>query len=164
MLIWKDSTSGSYSVKGAYWVDQKARFGVCKPLWKWIWDPKIHPRVSMMIWRSCLKIIPTGDKFSPSNTCPVCLSVPESPIHLFARCAFASVIWFSGPLSVRIESIPGNCISSLITNLCSNLDRFLRTRMLVYAGVIMESIWKHRNLITHSTGPLQSIESVRLEH
>ncbi|KAF4398053.1 hypothetical protein G4B88_019774 [Cannabis sativa] len=35
--------------------------------------------------------------------------------------------------------------------------------MLVYAGVIMESIWKHRNMIIHSTGPLQSIESIRLE-
>uniref|UniRef100_A0A803PUS8 RNase H type-1 domain-containing protein n=1 Tax=Cannabis sativa TaxID=3483 RepID=A0A803PUS8_CANSA len=66
-LIWKDSTVGKFSVKGAYWLDQKARFRAQEPLWKWIWDSKVHPRLSMMLWRACMNVLPTGDKQGSSG-------------------------------------------------------------------------------------------------
>ncbi|KAF4384608.1 hypothetical protein F8388_003915 [Cannabis sativa] len=162
-LIWKESTTRNFSVKGAYWVDQKSRFGAIDPLWNWIWDSKIHPRVSMMIWRACLKVLPTGDRLGLSTDCPVFLSVPESPIHLFARCKFASALWFSGPLPVRIDQIPGDNIADLLSNLCSSLDPPLITKMLILSGVTMDCIWKNRNILVHNTDSRFSVDTVRME-
>ncbi|KAF4401070.1 hypothetical protein G4B88_013911 [Cannabis sativa] len=158
-----ESTTRNFSVKGAYWVDQKSRFGAIDPLWNWIWDSKIHPRVSMMIWRACLKVLPTGDRLGLSTDCPVFLSVPESPIHLFARCKFASALWFSGPLPVRIDQIPGDNIADLLSNLCSSLDPPLITKMLILSGVTMDCIWKNRNILVHNTDSRFSVDTVRME-
>ncbi|KAF4397690.1 hypothetical protein G4B88_027430 [Cannabis sativa] len=116
----------------------------------------------MMIWRACMKILPTGDKFSPSSNCFVCLTNHETPLHLFARCNLASALWFSGPIPVRIDRIPGDDLSTLLCNLVSSLDPMMRARMLVYAGVIMDCIWKHRNQIVHSNGAFQGVDSIRL--
>uniref|UniRef100_A0A803P0Z6 Reverse transcriptase domain-containing protein n=1 Tax=Cannabis sativa TaxID=3483 RepID=A0A803P0Z6_CANSA len=162
MLIWKDSSVGKFSVKGAYWADQKDRFGECLPLWKWIWEKNIHPRLGMMIWRACMKILPTGDKFGSSSNCFVCLTNHETPLHLFARCNLASALWFSGPIPMRIDRIPGDDLCALLCNLVSSLDPMMRARMLVYAWVIMECIWKHRNQIVHSNGVHQCVDSIRL--
>uniref|UniRef100_A0A803PAG2 Isopropylmalate dehydrogenase-like domain-containing protein n=4 Tax=Cannabis sativa TaxID=3483 RepID=A0A803PAG2_CANSA len=86
-LIWKDSLVGKFNVKGAYWVDQKARFGNSNVLWRWIWDSEVHPRLSLMIWRVCSNSLSTGDKFLSleENSCLVCHSAPETSFHLLAR-------------------------------------------------------------------------------
>ncbi|XP_060972601.1 uncharacterized protein LOC133038457 [Cannabis sativa] len=55
----------------------------------------------MLIWKDST----SGDKFSSRNLCPVCLLAPDSPIHLFAQCSFASAIWFSGPLPQSVDAV-----------------------------------------------------------
>uniref|UniRef100_A0A803PEY3 Reverse transcriptase zinc-binding domain-containing protein n=1 Tax=Cannabis sativa TaxID=3483 RepID=A0A803PEY3_CANSA len=104
-LIWKNSLVGKFSVKGAYWVEQQERFGEKEDLWRWIWNSKIHPRLSLLLWRVCSNVLPTGDKF-PSvevNFCPLCHTAPESPLHLFTKCSIALALWFSSPWPIRID-------------------------------------------------------------
>ncbi|KAF4358952.1 hypothetical protein G4B88_018190 [Cannabis sativa] len=157
-LIWKDSAVGHFNVKGAYWADQRIRFGESDKLWNWILYSKVHPRLSLVIWRACSDSLPTGDRiFSAEvNACPVCHVAPESSLHLFSRCSFAAAVGFSSPMPVRIDSIPGNSLYEVILNLCSSLASDQRTKMLCCIG-------KARNLLIHPLCAVPCLDSVRKE-
>ncbi|KAF4377224.1 hypothetical protein G4B88_009216 [Cannabis sativa] len=94
-IVWKNSKLGNFSVKGAYWDAQLHRFGDANHLWGWIWNAKVHPHVSMMLWRVCAKALPTGDIFNQPNhnNCCFCGASLESPMDLFARGSFANALW-----------------------------------------------------------------------
>ncbi|KAM6573662.1 uncharacterized protein LOC133030663 [Cannabis sativa] len=128
MLIWKNSDSGMFSVKGAYLCSQRTRFAEKKELWKWLWDSKIHPRQSMMLWRAIAGALPSADKYGGSNSCvcPFCGSDSESPLHIFVR--------------------------SLI-----NMDTSSRHYFLVWFASILETVWLWRNRLYHGSQVLISI-------
>ncbi|KAF4373441.1 hypothetical protein F8388_021076 [Cannabis sativa] len=163
ILIWKDSDVGRFSVKGAYWLDQKSRFGDSSKLWKWIWYSKIHPRLSLMIWRAISGSLPTGDRIFAveNNLCPLCHLVPETPVHLFCRCSFAVALWFSSPLPLRMDDIPGNSLSEVIFNLIALLDSEGRNRLLCCIGIVMDCIWKLRNSLLHSPVVGPNMDKIR---
>ncbi|KAF4372687.1 hypothetical protein F8388_000854 [Cannabis sativa] len=106
-IVWKNSKLGNFSVKGAYWDAQLHRFGDANHLWGWIWNAKVHPHLSMMLWRVCAKALPTGDIFNQPNhnNCCFCGASLESPMDLFARGSFANALWFGCPFPVRIDTI-----------------------------------------------------------
>ncbi|KAF4350006.1 hypothetical protein F8388_017584 [Cannabis sativa] len=162
-LIWKNSTAGTFSVKGAYWDAQSHRFGEGNNLWSWIWNGKVHPRLSMMLWRVCANVLPTGDIFSPtvSNDCCFCGLTRESPIHLFARCSFASALWFGCPFPVRIDSIQDNNIAGLLVNLCNGVEEELRCKMLSCFAILFDTIWNTRNRIAHERNFTWSVDQAR---
>ncbi|KAF4371302.1 hypothetical protein F8388_023462 [Cannabis sativa] len=83
-LAW-DSEVGAFSVKGAYLSSQKSRLAEKQDLWNWIWNCKIHPRQSMMLWRAVARALPTSDKYGRTHTndCLFCSSDNESPLHIF---------------------------------------------------------------------------------
>uniref|UniRef100_A0A803Q763 Reverse transcriptase n=1 Tax=Cannabis sativa TaxID=3483 RepID=A0A803Q763_CANSA len=162
-LIWKDSDVGRFSVKGAYWLDQKSRFGESSKLWKWIWYSKVHPRLSLMIWRAISGSLPTGDRIMAmeNNTCPICHLAPETPVHLFCRCSFAVALWFSSPMPVRMDNIPANSLSEVIFNLIENLDSEGRNRMLCCTGIVIDCIWKFRNSLVHPPSVVPCLDNIR---
>uniref|UniRef100_A0A803PFQ0 Reverse transcriptase domain-containing protein n=1 Tax=Cannabis sativa TaxID=3483 RepID=A0A803PFQ0_CANSA len=49
LLIWKEANRGVFTVKEAYLMGQKSRFGSIEPLWKWIWKENLHPRMRMIL-------------------------------------------------------------------------------------------------------------------
>ncbi|KAF4372298.1 hypothetical protein G4B88_007042 [Cannabis sativa] len=163
ILIWKDLDVGRFSVKGAYWLHQKSRFGVPSKLWKWIWYSKVHPRLSLMIWRAVSDSLPTGNRISTSdlNLCPICQSAAETPMHLFCRCPFAVGIWFSSPLPLRMDDIPGTSLSEVIFNLIEHLDSEGRNRMLCCVGIVFNCIWNYRNALMHPPFAGPSLDKVR---
>ncbi|KAF4357570.1 hypothetical protein G4B88_026949 [Cannabis sativa] len=163
ILIWKDSDVGRFSVKGAYWLHQKSCFGVPSKLWKWIWYSKVHPRLSLMIWRAVSDSLPTGSRISTSdlNSCPICKSAAETPMHLFCRCPFAVGIWFSSPLPLRMDDIPGTSLSEVIFNLIEHLDSEGRNRMLCCVGIVISCIWNYRNALMHPPFAGPSFDKVR---
>ncbi|KAF4404791.1 hypothetical protein G4B88_006177 [Cannabis sativa] len=137
-LIWKNSRAGTFSV---------------------------HPRLSMMLWRVCANVLPTGDIFSPtvSNNCCFCGSPRESPIHLFARCSFASALWFGSPFPVRIDSIQDDNIAGLLVNLCNGVEEELRCKMLCCFAILFDTIWNTRNRIAHERNVSWSVDQARRE-
>ncbi|KAF4347779.1 hypothetical protein G4B88_015456 [Cannabis sativa] len=164
-LIWKESLVGNFSVKGAYWIDQKERFGEKDELWSWIWNSKVHPRMSLMLWRVCSSVLPTGDKFLPleANTFPICHMAAESAIHLFAKSSFATALWFSSPMPIRIDRVAGANMREVIHNLCSSFDSSLRPKLLNCIGVILDCIWNTRNKVYHSVDYMPNVNLIRGE-
>ncbi|KAF4366038.1 hypothetical protein G4B88_031407 [Cannabis sativa] len=164
-LIWKDSLVGNFSVKGAYWVDQKERFGEKDELWRWIWNSKVHPRMSLLLWRVCSNVLPTGDKFlsMEANTCPMCHTASESAINLFTKCSLAMALWFSSPWPIRIERVSGANMQEVIHNLCSSVDSSLRPKFINCIGVILDCIWNTRNKVYHTGDYVPNVHLIRGE-
>uniref|UniRef100_A0A803Q2T5 Reverse transcriptase domain-containing protein n=1 Tax=Cannabis sativa TaxID=3483 RepID=A0A803Q2T5_CANSA len=159
-LIWKNSLVGKFSVKGAYWVEQQERFGEKEDLWRWIWSSKVHPRLSLLLWRVCSNVLPTGDKF-PSvevNFCPLCHTAPESPLHLFTKCSIALALWFSSPWPIRIDRVMGTKCSTLENYVleCEHAKRKSRPRLEGKYGCAMVAMdmssmeWWHGKLSVFS--------------
>ncbi|KAF4391970.1 hypothetical protein F8388_004299 [Cannabis sativa] len=127
-IVWKNSKLGNFSVKGAYWDAQLHRFGDANRLWGWIWNAKVHPCLSMMLWRVCANTLPTGDIFNQlnHNNCCFCGASCEIPMHLFARCSFANALWFGCPFPVRIDTIQDDSVAGILRKLCEAVDEDLR--------------------------------------
>ncbi|KAF4400615.1 hypothetical protein G4B88_023408 [Cannabis sativa] len=157
ILIWKDSDVGCFSVKGAYWLDQKSRFGVPSKLWKWIWYSKVHPRLSLMIWRAVSDSLPTGNRISAmeNNICPICQLAPETPMSV---CCWFMVLF---PLPLRMDDIPGISLSEVIFNLIEHLDSEGRNRLLCCTGIVMNCIWNFRNALMHPPNVVPSLDKIR---
>ncbi|XP_060965474.1 uncharacterized protein LOC133034409 [Cannabis sativa] len=164
-LIWKNSLVGKFSVKGAYWVEQQERFGEKEDLWRWIWNSKIHPRLSLLLWRVCSNVLPTGDKF-PSvevNFCPLCHTAPESSLHLFTKCSIALALWFSSPWPIRIDRVMGTNMKEVMRNLCSSIDHTNRPNFINCIGVILDCIWNTRNKVFHTENYVPNVNLLRGE-
>ncbi|KAF4376804.1 hypothetical protein F8388_025675 [Cannabis sativa] len=164
-LIWKNSLVGKFSVKGAYWVEQQERFGEKEDLWRWIWSSKVHPRLSLLLWRVCSNVLPTGDKF-PSvevNFCPLCHIAPESPLHLFTKCSIALALWFSSPWPIRIDRVMGTNMKEVMRNLCSSIDHTNRPNFINCIGVILDCIWNTRNKVVHTENYVPNVNMLRGE-
>ncbi|KAF4361342.1 hypothetical protein G4B88_005132 [Cannabis sativa] len=164
-LIWKNSLVGNFSVKGAYWVEQQERFGEKDDLWRWIWSSKVHPRLSLLLWRVCSNVLPTGDKFSSldANSCPLCHNVPESPLHLFTKCSLALALWFSSPWPIRIDRVMGTSMQEVIRNLCSSVDPSNRPNFINCIRVILDCIWNTRNKVLHTENYVPNVNMIRGE-
>ncbi|XP_060964925.1 uncharacterized protein LOC133033879 [Cannabis sativa] len=161
-LVWKSSTSGCFSVKGAYWMAQSGRFNETNRFWSWIWNANIHPRLSLMLWRTCANVLPTANTLNPNNCkCFFCDSGDENPLHLFATCPFALALWFSCPFPVRLDTIHFGSISELLCNLCEGADIEKRSQMLVCYAVLFETIWNVRNKILHNVNASWSVDQAR---
>ena len=68
-LIWVGNKRGEFSVKSAYYIAlnviNPAGIGECShgdpkvPLWKWIWQLKIPPKIRISTWEACVNALPT---------------------------------------------------------------------------------------------------------
>ncbi|KAM6593021.1 hypothetical protein CsatA_000724 [Cannabis sativa] len=165
VIIWKNSDAGAFSVKGAFLNNQRNRFAEKKELWKWLWDSKIHPRQSMMLWRAIAGALPTSDKFGGcnSNDCSFCWSESENPLHLFVRCSMVRALWFGGPLPIKIELISGNTLFEFTCSAVVNLDVSSRHTFLVWFASILETVWLWRNRIHHGSHVQVSLDTLLLD-
>lgn len=113
-FIWDGEKDGKYSVRSAYHLLGEERRKELpassttndKP-WKVIWSINLPNRVNNFLWRTAKNILPTrgnlckkGIKIDP--VCPLCNLEPETSEHLFMRCNFAQVVWFSSSLGVHV--------------------------------------------------------------
>ncbi|KAF4398975.1 hypothetical protein G4B88_023569 [Cannabis sativa] len=147
LIIWKDSKVGAFSVKGAYLSSQKSRLVEKQDLWNWIWNCKIHPRQSMMLWRAVVGALPTSDKYGriSTNDYLFCCSDNESPLHIFVKCSMAKALWFGGPFPLRTESIPGATLSEVICSILPLLEGSSKLSFLIWMASVFETIWLWRN-------------------
>ncbi len=62
-LCWAPSSTGKFTAKSAYWLDQQPRFENLGPLspaeWKSLWNLKIHERLKLFLWKLAWGLLPT---------------------------------------------------------------------------------------------------------
>ena len=72
-LIWKETKSGSFSVKSAYKVVIRMRDTIRVKhssarkdgtFWRKMWQLNVHPKVRMFLWRACSNILPTRENLN----------------------------------------------------------------------------------------------------
>ncbi|XP_060972644.1 uncharacterized protein LOC133038494 [Cannabis sativa] len=146
-LVWKFSQKGHFSVKKAYEMDQQHRFGEYNLIWKLIWHPKIHPRVSLFLWRCCNDALPLRTKLSfvKEKDCFFCQAEVEDGLHLFRDCPFTMCLWFAGLYSCRVNCIPGENLKVFLLNLLQRSMGEDSHKMLLYIGYLVEEVWFQRN-------------------
>ncbi|XP_060968575.1 uncharacterized protein LOC133036106 [Cannabis sativa] len=148
-VYWKNNQNGKFTVKSAYVVDQDWRFGPVRSIWKWIWNGKIHPRISIFLWRILNEAIPTRDRlpFVVNKDCSLCGMEGETALHLFRNCGFAKALWLGSLYPLRIDYIPGDSMASYLENLISILPNVNRDDFVNYFGCMCIEIWNQRNAL-----------------
>ncbi|XP_062074775.1 uncharacterized protein LOC133778764 [Humulus lupulus] len=146
-VVWKPNNSGNFSMKSAYYLDQCYKFNDVNSVWKWLWGPGIHPRLSMVLWRTIFEALPTKDKmrFLREQQCDLCSHEQETTMHIFKNCPFARAIWFSGPFAIRSDMIPSNNFKYFVITLLENHCRQLRKEIASYIACYVEVIWRVKN-------------------
>lgn len=144
-FIWDGEKDGKYSVRSAYHLLGEERRKELpassttndKP-WKGIWSINLPNRVNNFLWRTAKNILPTrgnlckkGIKIDP--VCPLCNLEPETSEHLFMRCNFAQVVWFSSSLGVHVP---------LDSTLNQWLHKWLMGKDTLGAQIFCSIMWK----------------------
>ncbi|GAU19900.1 hypothetical protein TSUD_95050 [Trifolium subterraneum] len=146
-LIWKHSKSGVLSLKDAYHFTSPAR-----PKLDWtrfIWNAAIPPSKSFMTWRLFHNRLSTDENlasrgFLLPSMCSLCCMQPETSLHLFLHCPFATSIWnwFSSVLNLNIN------LSTIVDVMkLANRGWSSQCQIVISAAIvsIFNNIWLCRN-------------------
>jgi hypothetical protein len=95
ILQWGNSTTGTFTIKEAYYL--KAQFHLLpkNPIWHTIWKSHLWPKVSTFLWLLVQNRILTWDNlrkkgFIGPSMCPLCMQQEESMEHLLNQCPFSA--------------------------------------------------------------------------
>ena len=103
-LIWRESVTGSFSVKSACYVARKVLGKeVCSVnqrngIWRAIWTADVLPKVKVFAWRMFHGILPICTQLvrkglQVEDICSVCGSHGETMQHIFFDCSFSTEVW-----------------------------------------------------------------------
>ncbi|CAL1403382.1 unnamed protein product [Linum trigynum] len=105
--IWKDSVSGSYTVKSAYfWIRNKQQSKIDlshgsgednSEFWQNLWSPPTQPKVKNFLWKLCKNILPVGANVTDwvetaGDECTFC-NLKETQMHALRDCAWIRRRW-----------------------------------------------------------------------
>uniref|UniRef100_A0A2N9GLU6 CCHC-type domain-containing protein n=1 Tax=Fagus sylvatica TaxID=28930 RepID=A0A2N9GLU6_FAGSY len=161
-MCWAPSSSGKFTAKSAYWLDQKPRFENNGPLtsveWKSLWKLKIHDRLKLMLWKMAWGMLPTmvalNVRFRVNSTqCQLCNSGVETLEHLFIECPFARIAWYLSPWPFRFNVISPLSISEWIKLILNPADllgcpKEKERHLTLFAAICCDMIWMKRNEAT----------------
>uniref|UniRef100_A0A2N9HS98 Reverse transcriptase domain-containing protein n=1 Tax=Fagus sylvatica TaxID=28930 RepID=A0A2N9HS98_FAGSY len=161
-MCWAPSSSGKFTAKSAYWLDQKPRFENNGPLtsveWKSLWKLKIHDRLKLMLWKMAWGMLPTmvalNVRFRVNSTqCQLCNSGVETLEHLFIECPFARIAWYLSPWPIRFNVISPLSISEWIKLILNPADllgcpKEEERHLTLFAAICCDMIWMKRNEAT----------------
>uniref|UniRef100_A0A803P7F3 Reverse transcriptase zinc-binding domain-containing protein n=1 Tax=Cannabis sativa TaxID=3483 RepID=A0A803P7F3_CANSA len=156
MLFWKHAEDGEFSVKGALNVCSNSNshnvanghnVDIDSKLWKFVWNDKVHFRLSVLIWRVLVGCLPTKDKlhFVMEKTCLLCDSALETSSHLFWECSFTRALWFGGPFSMTIDHGTSDAPPRRMMEILSNIPPDLRYPFVNFFGCLADCVWRTRN-------------------
>ncbi|XP_030478462.1 uncharacterized protein LOC115695542 [Cannabis sativa] len=150
-IVWRDTQNGRFSVKCAYFANQKYRFKPVRDLWKMIWKPGIHPRVAIFMWQVLNGAIPTRDKlgFILDKECLFCGDEMESCIHLFRDCNVIKNLWIIGEYPIYCTNVPGETMQEYVENLVSIFPTPDRSSVINYMGYLFSAVWAERNKLLY---------------
>ncbi|KAL6214020.1 hypothetical protein ACLB2K_013458 [Fragaria x ananassa] len=124
--IWARSSSGEYSVKSGYAVQNASMrlatssnpnqsHSVPGRVWSWIWKVKMLPKIRHFLWRAVSNCLATNERrvhrhLAANLMCPLCDAKPETIEHCLLLCPLVRQVWCAHPFSYSIDS---QSISSL---------------------------------------------------
>jgi hypothetical protein len=110
-MAWNYNRTGKFSVKSAYHLEWKHKFGASagpaaslgspsaiNPVWKILWKLKIPSKVKIFCWNALhgslpLKSILANRHIGNSGQCPICTQGAEDVKHLLFTCPAAIDVW-----------------------------------------------------------------------
>ncbi|KAL5538575.1 hypothetical protein UlMin_045894 [Ulmus minor] len=170
-MIWTPASNETFSAKSAYLSTNTTRFkevlGILKSDWNKLWNCKtILPRHKVLWWQILTDCLPLRSRLAsrfpiPDITCPICLSNIENSLHLFVFCDLARKVWFASPWNLRLDSLelasPMHFLRFLWdveTQDSRTAVGFTDRNIMLFASVLCDLLWKHRNDITHGGSPM----------
>ncbi|GMN61849.1 hypothetical protein TIFTF001_030945 [Ficus carica] len=118
-----------------------------KKLCEKIWSSNLKHRYKILWWRLLRDALPVGAALNHS-TCPLCGSGDtsmESAIHLLLFCEKVRPLWFMSRWGLRTDSLCDFMASVLEIVLDRNYDR----DFLIYASLLVETIWRATNELVY---------------
>ncbi|KAM0988472.1 hypothetical protein ACFX2A_012624 [Malus domestica] len=126
-LVWHYNVNGEYSVRSGYGVavdlmenGALGRKGRGAPsdrqknnqVWKQIWKLNVPNKIKIFIWRCCNRAVAVRHNLQRrhlrvNNVCGVCGVAEETENHLFFRCEFSHLFWFSSPMHLNSHELIG---------------------------------------------------------
>ncbi|XP_058782945.1 uncharacterized protein LOC131657578 [Vicia villosa] len=123
----------------------------CERSWaKSIWSSDIPPSKFILAWKLILRRVPTDDLFlahriSLASMCPICKKAPESIMHLFSSCRFASSLWNWFFKIAKFTAIP-NTFEEILQLCNSGFSKHCLLVLRAAAVFVIWNIWLFRNL------------------
>jgi ribonuclease HI len=96
--VWKNSSTGVYSVKDAYtWLSNPAPINE-HVNWNWIWQLHLSANIQFFVWQLIHGAVPVRAvlhhrQISNTDICPRCTSAPETIEHCLFQCTSSARIW-----------------------------------------------------------------------
>lgn len=154
-LVWSGSTSGSFTVRSAYFLEKSYRTratGECsraeanRDFWKSIWSLQVQPAVKHFVWKVCNNLLPTKENLFIKNIvsdpfCPLCQMEEESAGHISWSCPSVMGVWQECSHRVQKLSIMEKDGYRLVQHLMEKLEEPEVLEVLT----VMRMIWLRRN-------------------
>jgi hypothetical protein len=170
-FTWPKSKDGEYTVKSGYqvikdWKEDSNNPSTSNnnspsPIWQKIWNLKIPPKHSSLIWRILHNALPVTNKLRKKGIncytlCHRCTDAIEDQSHVFSKCIWAQQIWFASPLTIRFAN-QNQTFNEWLEDRIINSS----TQSLELICAIYYHIWKVRNLLIFQNKIIHVIEVLR---
>jgi hypothetical protein len=116
---WPLTKDGSYTVKSGYqaiqdWKEDRGGASTSNnnktnPTWKKLWQLKIPPKHTTLMWRILHQALPVQDNLRKRgiNCYPLCVRCNtkiEDQNHVFSECDWVKQVWFGSTLTIRLNN------------------------------------------------------------
>jgi exonuclease III len=152
ILRWGHSTSGTFSVKEAYYLQENLPGQGPDSIWSKVWQPFIWPKVSFFLWLTAQNRILTWDNlmkrgFTGPSRCSLCMQNEETMEHLLNTCHYSQQIWDWGAQAMRRSQRNRSSIRETLVNwdAVSFHNPILQRIWQLLPGFILWALWKERN-------------------
>jgi exonuclease III len=152
ILRWGHTSSGSFSVKEAYYLQGTTPGQATDEIWGKIWQPFIWPKISFFLWLTAQNRILTWDNlmkkgFTGPSRCTLCMQSEETMEHLLNTCQYSQQIWDWGAQTMRRSQRNRSSIRETLANwdAVSFYNPILQRIWQLLPGFILWAIWKERN-------------------
>jgi hypothetical protein len=169
-FTWPKTMNGVYSVKSGYqaiqdWKRESSNPSTShnnnpNPIWKKLWNLKIPPKYSTLIWRLLQNALPVNKNLNKRGIncyplCPRCHETIEDQSHVFSKCIWAQQTWFASPLTIRFDQ-QNQSFNNWLENFITNGS----TQNLEFVCALCYHIWKARNLLVFQNKNIPVMEII----
>ncbi|KAL8465018.1 hypothetical protein ACS0TY_034484 [Phlomoides rotata] len=139
-LMWKGERNGIYSVQSGYstWIEklksdeaeETEQNTSDAPLWRWVWNLKVLPKLQVFTWRCYQNILPVcsnliGRYVDVDPLCKRCGAEVETMEHALRDCEWIRNYWASSSIQSELGVMPSEDtdLGSWITFVTQNLSQ-----------------------------------------
>lgn len=166
--LWPASPTDSYTVKMAYNLlcqELDMPLATLTSLYRFLWKTKLHQRLKVLWWQALTNSIPTKSKLNSlfpiaKTSCTLCSPDSKSIIHFFQYCEIEKFTWRSSEWGLLIDCLPFISVTNWMRALLEDnlsLSGWIKKKILSFATVTLDEVWKCRNKAMHDTVILDKV-------